>query len=188
MQLQVWIKFTVPVFQLFIGVPYFEWKAWLSRLPDNNGILGVIKKIFIEIICLVFLYFIQLIRFNAAITECFFLFPSLFTFWPVVVNYFFVVEIYIANLVFIISLTSVQIYIQIVPLCDCNNNNIRKQVYVAFEHGQQVSKDKFILQRHLIFNLTRILPKFNLFERFALHMHKINVLCIWSLSCVSVTQ
>ena len=79
---------------------------------------------------------------------------------------------------FIIPLTSVQIYIQIVPLCDCNNNNIRKQVYMAFEHGQQVSKDKFILQRHLIFNLTRILPKFNLFERFALHMHKTNVLCI----------
>ena len=31
-----------------------------------------------------------LIRFNASITECFFLFPSLITFWPVVVNYFFV--------------------------------------------------------------------------------------------------
>ena len=30
---------------------------------------------------------------------------------------------------------SVRIFIQIVPLCDYNNNNIRKQVRVAFEYG-----------------------------------------------------
>ena len=35
---------------------------------------------------------------------------------------------------------------------------------MAFELGQQVSKDKFILQRHPFFNLTRILPKFNPFQ------------------------
>ena len=33
-----------------------------------------------------------------------------------------------------ISLASVQMYIQVVPLCDCNDN-IRKQVYMAFEQG-----------------------------------------------------
>ena len=58
-----------------------------------------------------------------------------------------------------ISLASVQIYFQVVPLCDCNNN-IRKQVYMGFEQVkvfiiQQVSKDKFILQRDQLFNLTR---------------------------------
>ena len=46
---------------------------------------------------------------------------------------------------------------------------------MAFEHGQQVSKDKFILQRNPFFNLTRILLKFNLFVRSTLHA---NVLCI----------
>ena len=68
------------------------------------------------------------------------------------------------NLLFFISLASVQIYIQIVPLCAYNN--VRKQVYMAFELGlfQQVSKDKFILQWHLLFNLTRVLPKLNLFK------------------------
>ena len=38
-----------------------------------------------------------------------------------------------------LCLVSVLIYIQIDPLCDFNsnnnNNNIRKQVYMAFEHG-----------------------------------------------------
>ena len=57
-----------------------------------------------------------------------------------------------------ISLASVQIFIQIVPLCNYDNN-IRKQVYMAFEHGQQVSKDKFILQRDPFFNLTRIFER-----------------------------
>ena len=37
------------------------------------------------------------------------------------------------NLLFFISLASVQIYIQIVPLCAYNN--VRKQVYMAFELG-----------------------------------------------------
>ena len=77
-------------------------------------------------------------------------------------------EISFVNLIFIVFLASVQIYIQIVPLCDYYNN-IGKQVYMAFEHGQQVSKDKFLLQRDPFFNLTRILPKFT------------NVLCIQSL-------
>ena len=49
---------------------------------------------------------------------------------------------------------------------------------MAFELGQQVSKDKFILQRHPFFNLTRILPKFNPFQCSALHT---NVVCIESL-------
>ena len=37
-----------------------------------------------------------------------------------------------------LCLVSVLVYIQIVPLCDFksnNNNNIRKQVCMAFEHG-----------------------------------------------------
>ena len=44
---------------------------------------------------------------------------------------------------------------------------------MAFEHGQQVSKDKFILQRDLFFNLTRIF------------LHR-NVLCIQSLLSLSI--
>ena len=39
-----------------------------------------------------------------------------------------------ANLAYFVSLVSVQLYIQIVPLCYYNNNK-RKQVYMAFEHG-----------------------------------------------------
>ena len=38
------------------------------------------------------------------------------------------------NLEKFISFASVYFYIQIVPLCDYNNN-IRKQVHMAFEHG-----------------------------------------------------
>ena len=66
---------------------------------------------------------------------------------------------------------------------------------MAFEHGQKVSKDKFILQRDLLFNLTRILPKFSPFECSAVHTY---VLCIQSLLilfilviclvCFSLTQ
>ena len=44
------------------------------------------------------------------------------------------IEINFVKFVYFISLASVQIYIQAVPLCDCNNN-IRKQVYMAFEQG-----------------------------------------------------
>ena len=55
------------------------------------------------------------------------------------------------------SLTSVQIYIQIVPLCDFNDNNIRKQIHMASEHGQQVSKDKVYASKRFVFNLTRTL-------------------------------
>ena len=44
------------------------------------------------------------------------------------------IEINSVKFVCSISLASVQIYIQVVPFCDCNNN-IRKQVYMAFEQG-----------------------------------------------------
>ena len=44
------------------------------------------------------------------------------------------IEINFVKFVCFISLASVQIYIQVVPLCDCNNN-IRKQVYMALEQG-----------------------------------------------------
>ena len=44
------------------------------------------------------------------------------------------IEINFVKFVSFISLASVQIYIQVVPLCDCNNN-IRKHVYMAFEQG-----------------------------------------------------
>ena len=44
------------------------------------------------------------------------------------------IEINFVRFVCFISLASVQIYIQVVLLCDCNNN-IRKQVYMAFEQG-----------------------------------------------------
>ena len=44
-------------------------------------------------------------------------------------------SIYFMNLVHMFHfLASVQIYIQIVPLCNYNDN-IRKQVYMAFKHG-----------------------------------------------------
>ena len=72
----------------------------------------------------------------------------------------FLLPINFVKFVCFISLASVQIYIQVVPLCDCDNN-IRKQVYMGFEQVkvfliQQVGKDKFILQRDQLFNLTRI--------------------------------
>ena len=41
------------------------------------------------------------------------------------------IEINFVKFVYFICLASVQMYIQVVPLCDCNN--IRKQVYMAFE-------------------------------------------------------
>ena len=44
------------------------------------------------------------------------------------------IEINFVKFVCFISLASVQMCIQVVPLCDCNNN-IRKQVYMAFEQG-----------------------------------------------------
>ena len=44
------------------------------------------------------------------------------------------IEINAVKFVCFISWASVQIYIQVVPLCDCYNN-IRKQVYMAFERG-----------------------------------------------------
>ena len=53
----------------------------------------------------------------------------LFLFWLVLVH---------SCLTFksIISLASVQIYIQIVTLCNYNNNNnVRKQIHMAFGHG-----------------------------------------------------
>ena len=43
-------------------------------------------------------------------------------------------QINFVKFVYFISLASVQMHIQVVPLCDCNNN-IRKQVYMAFEQG-----------------------------------------------------
>ena len=44
------------------------------------------------------------------------------------------IEINFVKFVCFISLASVQMYIQGVPLCDCNNN-IRKQVCMVFEQG-----------------------------------------------------
>ena len=51
------------------------------------------------------------------------------------------IEINFATFVCFISLASVQVYIQVVLLCDCNNN-IRKQVYMAFEQGLLNSTSK----------------------------------------------
>ena len=74
------------------------------------------------------------------------------------------IEIDFMKFVCFIPLASVQIYVQVVPLCDCNNN-IRKQVYMAFEQGlfNSTSKNMFILQRDQLFNLTRTLTKFSFF-------------------------
>ena len=90
-------------------------------------------------------------------------FLPIFHFW--LVHSYLAIEINFVKFVCFISLASVQIYIQVVLLCNCNNNNIRKQVYMAFEQGlfnsTQVSKDKFILQRNQLFNLTRTLTNQN---------------------------
>ena len=51
------------------------------------------------------------------------------------------IEINFVKFVFFMSLASVQMYIQVVLLCDCNNN-IRKQVYMAFEQGLFISTSK----------------------------------------------
>ena len=88
------------------------------------------------------------------------LFPIFILFW--LVHSCLAVEINFVKFVCSISLASVQIYIQVVPLCDCNNN-IRKQVYMVVFLIQQVSKDKFILQRDQLFNLSRRLTKFRVF-------------------------
>ena len=58
--------------------------------------------------------------------------PFFILFW--LVHSFLAIEINFVKFVCFISLASVQIYIQVVPLCDCNNN-IRKQVYMDFEQG-----------------------------------------------------
>ena len=73
----------------------------------------------------------------------------------------------------IISLASVQIYIQIVTLCNYNNNNnVRKQIRMAFEYGlfsKQVSKDKVYASKRFVFNLTRmLLTKMHCFQAFCL--------------------
>ena len=60
------------------------------------------------------------------------LLPIFILFW--LVHSCLAIEINFVKFVCFISLASVQIYIQVVSLCDCNNN-IRKQVYMAFEHG-----------------------------------------------------
>ena len=86
------------------------------------------------------------------------------------------IEINFVKFVCFISLASVQIYIQVVLLCDCSNN-IRKQVYMAFEQGlfnSISSKDKFILQRDHLFNLTRTLTKFSFFGHFCF-THKCSI-------------
>ena len=51
------------------------------------------------------------------------------------------IEINFVKFVSFISLASVQMHIQVVPLCDCNNN-IRKQVYMAFERALFNSRGK----------------------------------------------
>ena len=63
-----------------------------------------------------------------------------------------------------ISLASVQIYIQVVPLC---NNNIRKRVYMAFEQGlfNSTSKKRYVhTSKRSPFNLTRTLTKFSFLD------------------------
>ena len=61
------------------------------------------------------------------------LLPIFIFFW--LVHSCLAIEINFVKFVCFISLASVQIYIQVVSLCDCNNNNIRKQFYMAFEQG-----------------------------------------------------
>ena len=63
---------------------------------------------------------------NCKMTIC----PFFTLFW--LVHSCLPIEINFVKFVCFISMASVQMYIQVVPLCDCNNN-IRKQVYVAFE-------------------------------------------------------
>ena len=58
--------------------------------------------------------------------------PFCILFW--LVHSCLAIEVNFVKFACFISLASVQIYIQVVPLCDCNNN-IRKQVYMAFEQG-----------------------------------------------------
>ena len=53
---------------------------------------------------------------------------------------------------------------------------------MAFEQGlfnstTQVSKDKFILQRNQLFNLTRTLTKFSFLDIPALHTNALSELC-----------
>ena len=58
--------------------------------------------------------------------------PFFILFW--LVHSCLAIEINFVKFVCFISLASVQIYIQVVPLFDCDND-IRKQVYMAFEQG-----------------------------------------------------
>ena len=58
--------------------------------------------------------------------------PFFIPFW--LVHSCLAIEINFVKFVCFIPFASVQIYIQVVPLCDCNNN-IRKQVYMAFGQG-----------------------------------------------------
>ena len=58
--------------------------------------------------------------------------PFFILFW--LVHSCLAIEINFVRFVCFIGLASVQIYVQAVPLCDCNNN-IRKQVYMAFGQG-----------------------------------------------------
>ena len=101
-------------------------------------------------------------------------FPFFTLFW--LVHSSLAIVINFVKFVCFISLASVQIYIQVVPLCDCNNN-VRKQVYMALNKVfliQQVSKDVFILQRDQLFNLTRTLTKFRFFG-YSCFTHKCSI-------------
>ena len=69
--------------------------------------------------------------------------PFFIPFW--LVHSCLATEINFVKFVHFISMASVQIYIQVVPLCDCNNN-VRKQVYMAFEQGlyNSASKQRYV--------------------------------------------
>ena len=58
--------------------------------------------------------------------------PFFILFW--LVHSCLAIEINFVTFVSFIFLASVQMHIQVVPLCDCDNN-IRKQVYMAFEQA-----------------------------------------------------
>ena len=58
--------------------------------------------------------------------------PFFILFW--LVHSCLTIEINFVKVLCFISLARVQMYVQVVPLCDCNNN-IGKQVYMAFEQG-----------------------------------------------------
>ena len=106
-------------------------KMFFTKLLSLNQICGVsivylskpLRQFFsdfIHILCLKNKLLLNLIKCNNIL------------FW--LVHSFLQLRLTLGSLCVSFSLASGQIYIQVVPLCDCNNN-IRKQVYMAFEQG-----------------------------------------------------